>query len=239
MSGSGHRAMFLLHVRRRNAVRVHVRLEVMHPLYVGHNLHAELFGQVLLRYRAARHPADGLARAGASAAHPVPNPVLRLVRIVRVGRPVLQPHLFVVAASRVAVPDDDLYRSPQRQPLEHAGQNLRLVALPSLSRNHALPRPPSVQFALNIPFLQRELRRTAVHRHTHSLPVRFSPGRNPEHLSKRITHLKLQKAMLTIPIIPPRYRHFPLSRESTHPQVCYHQTALESESGAELTTGLG
>src|SRR5207253_2275944 len=118
--------------------------------------------QDLLRHRAGRHAPDRLAGAGAAPALPVADAVFGLVRVVGVAGPVLILEVCVGGGPRIGIPDQDRDRTAERLPLEDAGEDLALILLLPRRRDPALPRPPAVQFLLNICLTQLQPRRAAV-----------------------------------------------------------------------------
>ena len=169
-------------------LRVDARFDVLDALDVGDYLDAEFGRQPLAGYGAAGDAPDGLAGAGASAAHPVADSVFGVVGVVGVGRAVFQAHLFVVAAAGVAVADDYLNGRPQRNAVEDAGDYLGLVALAPLGGYGALPRTAAVELALDVRLRDGESRRATVHRHPDGVAVGLAPSGYLEHGSERVCH---------------------------------------------------
>ena len=73
---------------------------------------------------------------------------------------------------------------------EHAGQDFHLVPFLSGRGKLALARLSPVQIGLDVPFLQRQSGRAAVHHHADSLSMGFSPGRHSQYCSQcRTCHI--------------------------------------------------
>src|SRR5262249_24844486 len=158
---------------------------VLHLRHAGDDLDAPGLGEKLLRDRARRHAADGLARAGPAAALPGTDAELRLVRVVRVGRPVLGAQLLVVAAPRVLVPDQHRDPRSERLALVRAREDLDAVGLAPLRGEAALTRTAPIELALHIVLAEREPRRTSVDDHPDSRPVRLAESRHAKRCSER------------------------------------------------------
>ena len=97
----------------------------------------------------------GLARAGAAAALPVADAVLRLGRVIRVRRTVDVLHRLVRRRACVLIADQDPDGRAERPAFEDAGEDLRAVLLLSRRRERALARAPPVEVALDLRHVER------------------------------------------------------------------------------------
>ena len=177
-----------LHIRRRHRVRIHIRRQPPNLLHIPHYLNAIFLRQPFLSDSPRRNAPYRLPSARPTSPLPIAYPKLGVISIIGVRRPINPPHMLIIFAARVAIPNAYQYRRPQRFPLKHPRKYLRPIPLLALCGNLALPRPPPIQLPLNIPLAQPQPRRAAVHRHPHRIPMRLPPRRNPKHPPKSIAH---------------------------------------------------
>ena len=118
-----------------------------------------------LRAMAPAAPRTIVSRAGAPAALPIGNSALRLVRVVRVRRPVDVLHVIVRLRRRVLVAHPDRDRRTERLALEDARQDLGAIRLVARRCEMALSGATPVEVALDLFERDRETRRAAVHHH--------------------------------------------------------------------------
>ena len=120
------------------------------------------FAQIFARDGAGRHPHDGLARRGASAAAVVAKAVLLLVGIVGMpgAKPILD--LLVVSRALIFVFHQQTDRRAGGLALEHAGQYAHRIRLAALAGELRGSRAPAVNIDLQIRFAERESGRAAV-----------------------------------------------------------------------------
>src|SRR5262249_13198092 len=144
--------------------------------------------QHLARDRARGHAADGLSRAGAAAALPVADAVLRLVRVVGVRGTVEVAHLLVRFGPRVLVAHQDQDRRAEGLALEDSRKYLAAVGFGAGRSESALTRPAAVELDLDLGRAERQPRGTAVDDHADGAAVRLTPGVNAEEMAEGRAH---------------------------------------------------
>ncbi len=148
---------------------------------------AKGLGDHLLGDGARRHPRHRLPRAGAAATAVVPAAVLGVVGVVGVAGPVLVRDVGVVAALGILVAHQDRDGRAGGLALEHAGQDLRLVALHALGDDAALTRPAPLEVSPQVLHTEGEARRAAVHDHDVAGAVGLPSRRDAKGLTKAVT----------------------------------------------------
>ena len=164
--------------------------------FVGADLHQRTpdrhLRNDLARQRAARHARGGFPRRGAAAAAIIAQAVFHIIDVVGVARAINIFDFAVIFRSLVGVFDQQRHRrsgghlEPGRLVDEHAGQNLDLVGLLPLRGEARLARSAFVEKDLDVAFLERQARRTAVDDAAERRPVAFAEGGKAEHMAKTI-----------------------------------------------------
>ena len=149
--------------------------------------------QDLASYRTRRNPRSGFTCTRSPTSAPIPDPILGVIGVVGVTRPVLQLHLTVVTAALIFVRDQQADRSTQGLSLEHTRQDLHRVRFLPLGHQMRLPRCTTVKVGLDIRLVKRNERRTAIDDRTNRPSVRLPPRRDTEDRAKAIAHLDLSR----------------------------------------------
>jgi len=94
----------------------------------------------------------------------------------------------VCFGTRVLVHDQNGDGRAERLPFENAGENLAAVGFIALRDNAALAGTSTIQFALNVGFVELQARRTSIDYNPNAATVRFAPGGNAEEVAEAVAH---------------------------------------------------
>ena len=172
-------------LRHRGGVR-HLGHDVPDLADVADHAAAEGRGDDALGDHPSRDAGRRLARARAAAAAVVAPPVLRVVGVVGVARPVLVPDIAVVAGALIDVADENRDARAGRLPFEDPGQDLRRVGLVPRGDDPALAGAPPGEVLGEIRLRERKAGRTAVDDDDVAGAVRLAGGGDAKAVSERI-----------------------------------------------------
>ena len=136
--------------------------------------------------RAACHPPDRLACAGAPAATMIAEAIFDIPAIIGVAGPVQILDIVVVRGFGIGVHHQHADRRTSGAALEDTRENLHLIRLLASRRNLALADSPAIQFTLDILLSQIQPGRAAIHNAADRGAVRLAPGGQAKDLAEGV-----------------------------------------------------
>jgi len=148
--------------------------------------------QVLTCDRTCRDAHCGLTRRRPTSAAIIANAVFLLIRIIGMPRPKLILDVAIILRALIFVLDDEPDRRARRHTLEHTRENLHLVRFAALGRVPRLAGATAIEIALNIRFIKRHARRTAIDDTAQRAPMAFAEGRDYKILANTVAGHRLK-----------------------------------------------
>src|SRR6516165_8622325 len=123
----------------------------MHSLHVGNNFKVrEPVQQNFSGNRTRGDPTDCFTCRRTTPSLPIPDAVLRLVRIISVGGSKRGFHFAIGFGTRILIPYHYRDRRPYSEPLKYPGENLTSILFCSLRHDFALSGSSSIEFNLEV-----------------------------------------------------------------------------------------